>query len=414
LNTAAQKKIIIELQSKINKVLLENILPFWTDIIPDPESGNFYGRIDLKNNPEAGAPKGVILFTRLLWSYSRAYGFTGQEIHRELARKAYQSLIKLFKDQLQGGLVWEVSEQGEILRNHKQSYAQAFGIYAFSEYYKISGDEESKSEALDLFHKLEDHARDKRFGGYTEALSRDWQEMEDVRLSDVDQNEKKSNNTHLHIMEAYTTLFKVTQDPAIEKALIHVLEIMMEKIYNKKKGSFTLFFTEDWISRSDTMSFGHDIEAAWLIQDALNTLNNDDLKRKYKKAVLKVSRQALNTYLDGTLGSKGINNECSPDGRIDHEKIWWVQNEALIGFLNAYEMTGESDFLRAAVNIWTFCEEHLIDWEGGEWFFYAQNDPETIKTHPYKADEWKCPYHNTRGCIESIERLQRINPGVKK
>jgi cellobiose epimerase len=396
------------LQQKIDSILSLNLLPFWSEKMPDEKNGGFYGRIDKDNKVELDAPKGVILNTRLLWAFSRAYGYTKEQKYKDLAERSASYIREYFIDPEFGGLYWTVDSKGRCINDRKQCYAQAFGIYAFSEYYKISNEKQAKADALNIFEALETHARDRKHGGYVEALSREWEEMEDVRLSDVDQNDKKSNNTHLHIMEAYTTLHTICGDDKTAEALEFVTVTMMEKIYNRKKRSFTLFFTEDWQQRSETMSYGHDIEASWLIWEALQALNNKELSNKYKSDVLQIARNALDNYLDGTLGSGGMNNELHADGTLDRDKIWWVQNEAVIGFLNAYDLSGELEYLTAAQNIWKFCDKHHIDYLDGEWWCFAKDDGVTSQTNPYKADEWKCPYHNTRSCIESIERIEKL------
>ncbi|MBF9018379.1 MULTISPECIES: AGE family epimerase/isomerase [unclassified Oceanispirochaeta] len=403
-----EKTVLVSLKHKIDSILSNNTLPFWSEKMIDNRDGGFYGRIDKDGKIEADAPKGVILNTRLLWSFSRAYGYTKEQKYKDLAGRSASYIREHFIDPEFGGLYWTVDSKGRSTNNRKQSYAQAFGIYAFSEYYKISNEEQAKTDALNIFEALEKHARDYEYGGYVEALSREWEDMEDLRLSDVDQNDKKSNNTHLHIMEAYTTLHEICGYKKTAEALESVTLTMMEKIYKREKRSFTLFFTEDWQSRSETMSYGHDIEASWLVWEALQTLNNGELTKRYRADVLEIAQNALDNYLDGTLGSGGMNNELHADGTLDRDKIWWVQNEAVIGFLNAYELSGAADFLSAAQNIWNFCDKHHVDHKDGEWWGFAKDDGVTSQINPYKADEWKCPYHNSRACIESLERIEKL------
>ena len=401
------KTEIQEFRESIDRELKEGILPFWSSAAVDP-AGGFYGRVKEGNVPEEDAPKGAVLNARLLWSFSRAYGHYRDPALLKLADRAFSYLTDHFTDPDKGGLYWMVDSRGEMLNGRKQSYAQAFGIYAFCEYYKVSGRSEARDQALAVFDCLENHARDREYGGYLEALSREWEQMEDVRLSEVDQNDKKSNNTHLHIMEAYTCLHRMEKSSRTEEALEHVTRMMMEKIYNPEKSSCTLFFTETWESRSAVMSFGHDIEAAWLIQEALEALGNRELAGLYQKEILKISRQALTSYMDGELGSGGMNNEKFPDGRVDRNKIWWVQNEAMVGFLNAFQHSGSTEYLKAASNIWQFSLDHFIYPDGG-WRLFASGDGITTESSAYKADEWTCPYHNTRACIESMERLDTIS-----
>ncbi|MDC7239686.1 MAG: AGE family epimerase/isomerase [Spirochaetales bacterium] len=401
-----------EMRASIDRELREGILPFWSTAAVDP-AGGFYGRVKEGNIPETDAPKGAVLNARLLWSFSRAYGFYKDPALLELADSAFSYLTEYFVDRENGGLFWMLDSSGAVLNSRKQVYGQAFGIYAFCEYYKVSGKPEARDQALALFDCLENHVRDREFGGYFEAFTREWGEMEDVRLSEVDQNDRKSNNTHLHIMEAYTSLHRMEESPRTAEALDHVTRMMMEKIYNPEKVSCTLFFTEEWESRSGVVSYGHDIEAAWLFQEALDALNNSELTEVFQKEILRISARALESSMDGELGRGGMNNEKLPDGRVDRDKIWWVQNEAMVGFLNAYEHSGKEDYIRAAANIWQFSLDHLIYPDGG-WRLSASGDGVTASSSVYKADEWTCPYHNTRACIEAMERLDKITGNLKE
>lgn len=393
-----------DLAARASFVARDNILAYWLNNAIDEKNGGFYGEISKDNVPDSTSRRCIILNARILWAFSRAYGYYKEERYKVMADLAYNYILKKFFDQKNGGVYWMLQHNGEVHTTQKQSYAQAFTIYALSEYAYSCKKHEALDKAMDLFYLLEDKARDTVNGGYVEALSEDWEHISDVRLSSQDMNEKKSNNTHLHIMEAYTTLARYSENAAVNKALNEIVSVMCEKIYNPLTQSFILFFDEKWNARSRTLSFGHDIEAAWLLHDALDVLYSSNFPKSKLKLIEDIGCNALENYLD----EDGAMNNEKNGAEIDRDKIWWVQAEACVGFLNSYELSGDRRYADAAIRIWNFIEEHLIDHKHGEWYWYAKNDGVTKKVYPNKADSWKCPYHNTRACLEIIERIGRI------
>ncbi len=383
------------------EIVKDNIFPFWRNIARDHTRGGFAGLVKADNNPDFLAKRSLVHSSRLVWAFSRGYRAFKSGPARELAGHAYAYFTKHFFDRANGGLYWMIDCDGKPLNRHKQVYGQAFGIYALSEYYLAFGETHALALALDLFACLQRHCADLHNGGYWEARGEFWEQIDDVRLSDKDLNEKKSNNTHLHVLEALTNLLRAKGDDGdVRSALAAVIEVFMEKIYDRRTNHFVLFQDESWNSRCETVSFGHEIEAAWLLSEALCVLGDTNAGEKYRDDMLNISHNALDNYLDGDSGNGGMFNE-SLHGRIDVQKIWWVQNEAAIGFLNAYELEADERFLRAAVNVWDFCDRAMIDHEGGEWF-------EVPGCRLPKVHEWKSCYHNTRMCVELFERCERL------
>ncbi|MDN5303658.1 MAG: cellobiose epimerase [Fusobacteriaceae bacterium] len=393
-----------KLKEDINQELL-NICKFWIENSIDKENGGFYGEIYNNNIVNKTADKGIILNTRLLWSFSRMYNFSKDKQYLIYADRAYEYLIENFLDKKNGGFFWLVDNKGNKKNARKQVYAQAFAIYALSEYYKTNKNKEVVTLAKDTFALIEKYCVDKNNKGYFEALSEKWEEIEDVRLSAVDMNEKKSNNTHLHVMEAYTTFYEITKDNFVKERLSDLVEIMLNKIMNRETYNFTLFFDEKWNKKSNIISCGHEIEAAWLIYHALEIIGDKGLLEKYKKDILIIIENSKKYISEN--GKKGMYNEILENGEFDKDKIWWVQAEACIGFTLGYQLTNDKNYIEIVENIWEFTKEYIIDQESGEWFWYG-NDCDTEKEIKEKVCEWKSMYHNSRACIEVIERINKI------
>ena len=254
--------------------LTSNILPFWMDRMTDKKNGGFYGRINGQAQLVENEDKGGILNARILWSFSAAYNHLGNILYKEMATRARDYALDHFFDPLNGGTFWTVDYKGKPADTKKQIYSQAFFIYALVEYYVASGDKSCLEKAISLFHLIEEKSFDTLKNGYLEAFSRDWKLLEDLRLSDKDDNEKKTTNTHLHILEAYTSLYKVWKDKELAGKLRNLTNIFVDKIIDRKSNHLNLFFDEDWVSKSHLISYGHDIEASWLVYEAAEVLED--------------------------------------------------------------------------------------------------------------------------------------------
>ena len=381
------------------KMIRENILPFWQGMLDT--NGGFYGEADFNGNINKTADKGCILNSRILWTFSAAYRVLGDVSCMLYAKQAYDYLRNSFLDNEHGGLYWLISNTGQPLNTRKQFYNIAFGIYALSEYYLASGEEPALKLAMSLFDAMEKYGLDSAAGGYIEARARDWQGIDDYRLSDKDLNCPKSMNTNLHVLEAYTTLARASSDKMVLKSLEKLLHITLEKIVNSE-WNFNLFFDMNWKPLSGDISYGHDIEGSWLLYEAALATGNQPVVSKVKQAALKIAETTYAAAIDHKNG--GLFSGCGAEGKIHSKKEWWPQAEAVIGFFNAYELSAEQKYSDAADSIWEYAKKYFIDQKNGEWHNELNMDNSSDTGMP-KAGFWKCPYHNGRMCLEIIRRM---------
>ena len=380
---------------------LDRILSYWEIFTPDTENGGYIGKIDHENKVYPKAAKGSVMHSRILWAFSAAYVFTKNASYYALAKRAFEYLIQHFVDKEFGGVYWTVNYRGEPLDTKKQIYALAFAVYGLSEYYKAFGDEEAKQAAIKLYLAIVDHSYDKKYCGYLEAFSRNWQDMTDVRLSDKDSNEKKSMNTHLHVLEAFANLYLIFPDQELKKKIAELITIFLDHIIDNKTYHLILFFDEKWESRSSVISYGHDIEAAWLVQEAAEAIKDEDLLNKVRKISVLVS-EAVKEGLDK---DGGLWYELDTgSGHLVKQKHSWPQAEAMVGFFNAWQITGDENYLALSIQSWNFIKAHIIDTDKGEWI-WGINDDYSAMTEEDKVGIWKCPYHNSRACIEMVKRI---------
>ena len=393
-------------------VLERNILHFWSTRMVDHENGGFYGRIDGQGQLHPEAEKGAILNARILWAFSAAYRVLGNIEYLEVSRRAYDYFIEHFIDQEYGGVYWSVDYKGQPLDTKKQFYAIGFAIYGLSEYARATGDREALDYALQLYDCIEEHAFDKEYNGYIEACTREWGEIADMRLSELDANYPKSQNTHLHIIEPYANFYRVlkAEEPGpvlpvllkVETSLRNLIDIFCEKILNPDTHHLDLFFEMDWTRGAGWLeSYGHDIECSWLLHEAALVLGDKEVLAKVEpivQLVAKASEKGLNP--DGSM-----THEANLDtGYVDADRHWWVQAETVVGFYNIYQHFGDEDALQKALRCWQYIKDNLIDHDLGEW--YWSRDPErNINRKDDHAGFWKCPYHNSRMCLELIERI---------
>jgi len=378
----------------------ENILPFWQGMA-DEENGGFYGEADFYGNPDKTAAKGCILNSRILWTFSAAYRIFGDNDYRACARRARDYLSSAFLDTTHGGLYWRVDYTGKALDTRKQFYNIAFGIYALSEHYRATGDQSSLELAMVLFDAMEHYGLDPVARGYIEACTREWRGIDDFRLSEKDLNCPKSMNTNLHVLEAYTNLASVSADERVRKALETLLHITLEKIVTRD-WHFELFFDMDWNSLTRDISYGHDIEGSWLMYEAALAVGNESLISRVKQAVLAIAEVTYASAIDHN--NNGLFSGCNETGYIHAKKEWWPQAEAVVGFYNAYELSGDQKYFEAADVIWSYIQNHFVDRAHGEWHneLSITNTPDTSMP---KAGFWKCPYHNARACFEVARRM---------
>lgn len=392
--------ILQKMKTEVREELLQNILPFWSERMIDNEYGGFYGQINGEGQLVPGADKGGILNARILWSFSSACIQEKNPLYLEMANRAQTYILNHFFDQEFGGTYWMVSPDGKPVDTKKQIYSQAFFIYAFTEHYRASGNESSLQTAIELFRMIEERSFDSQLNGYFEAYSRDWELLEDLRLSEKDENEKKTMNTHLHILEAYTNLYRVWNDGELARQLRNLILIFIKKIVNPATNHLDLFFDECWTSKSTIVSYGHDIEASWLIDEAARVLGDTDLSAIVRGKCILIAKAACEGLQpDGSL----VYESDAAKGQLDKDRHWWVQSEAVVGFLNVFELTNEVEWLSKAERCWTYISENIVDRSGGEWF-WSISDKGIPNRKEDKAGFWKCPYHNSRMCLEVMSR----------
>ncbi|AIQ63164.1 N-acyl-D-glucosamine 2-epimerase [Paenibacillus stellifer] len=388
--------------SELESELKDNILGFWMKHTLDEEKGGFVGEIDssMKINPSAA--KSLVLNARILWTFASAYRMYGEPQYLGTAERAYRYLVDHFADREFGGMYWMVDAQGQPSETKKQIYGIAFVIYALSEYHRAANVPEAQDYAIELFRVIEKYGYDPVNKGYIEALSREWEMTDNLTLSAKDMNEKKSMNTHLHILEAYTGLYRVWKSEELRAKLSELIVTMLDHIIDSKDEHFLLFLDDEWNVKSDHISYGHDIEGSWLLFEAAELLGDEGLLPRVKSVALSMAKAVLAEGID-TDG--GIFNEAGPHGLLDRNKDWWPQAEAVVGFYNAYQLNGDKSFLEAAENSWSFIRKYIVDPEFGEWFWGVDGELQPLRLEP-KVGAWKCPYHNSRACFEMIERLK--------
>jgi mannobiose 2-epimerase len=391
-----------DLLTAIESDLRGNILPFWIKHVVNGAERTFHGALSNDLKIDRRAERGALLTSRILWTYASAHRHYRDASYREMADLAYDDLLARYRDAEHGGFYWSINADGAVSRDRKQVYGQAFAIYALSEYHAATGRREPLETAVALFRLLETHARERVYGGYLEAFARDWTPIADMRLSAVDQNDPKSQNTMLHVMEACTRLLNVWPDAALRAALRDQVEIMLTRIIDPKTSHLGLFFTTEWRPTSDKISYGHDIEAAWLLSRAAEAIGDPTLTARVASAALKIADVTL---AEGTDTDGAIFNLGDPSGIIDDSREWWPQAEAVIGFLNAWQLSGEDRYLLAATRTWNYIATHLVDRENGEWFRGVTREGHVIGPLG-KVGFWKCPYHNGRMGLEVVARLR--------
>lgn len=397
--------ILSYFKMQIEGELKNNILKFWIDNTQDIKNGGFYGYISNDLKVKADHEKASVLNSRILWTFSAAYRLFGDEKYHTMAIRSFEYIKKYFVDYEYSGVYWLLDYNGCPANTKKQVYAMAFAIYGLSEYHRATGDTTALALAVELFESLEGHARDRQNKGYHEALARDWSPLADKSLSPKDMNVAKSMNTHLHILEAYTNLLKVWDSPILKKSLKELLEVTLEHIVDNDSWSFRLFFDLDWTSRANNTSYGHDIEGSWLVHEAAEVLGDAELLKRTKNTAIYMAQRVLNNGIDIAFG--GIYNDRHESG-LDDNKDWWPQAEAVVGFFNAYQLTGSDIYLEASLQVWDYIQKHIVDKVNGEWFWGVTRDGSQI-TSDEKVGPWKCPYHNSRMCYEIITRVEKIS-----
>lgn len=381
--------------------LRENILPFWLKYTVDRENGGFYGALTNDLQVHNDVERSLVLCARILWTFSAAYRKYSEPAFLDMAQHAYQYLVEKFIDRKFGGMYWWISRDGAPINDRKQTYGQAFAIYGLSEYFMASNDPEALRLAQNIFDLIEQHAYEPIYGGYIEGCARNWGALADMRLSPKEPlDSPKSMNTLLHVLEGYTNLLRAWPNPKVIGAQTRLLRTFLDHVVDPQTHFTRLFFQNDWTSMGDLISYGHDIETSWLLVEAAEVLGDHDLIEETRQTAVKMAEAVYTTLdSDGTVMAEGTS------GGVHHpEKHWWCEAEGVVGFLNAYEISGDEKFARAAVRLWDFIETRMVDRQNGEWFKTLRRDGSPVYEQR-KTGPWEDPYHHSRSCMEVIRRI---------
>ncbi|MCI7597913.1 MAG: AGE family epimerase/isomerase [Prevotella sp.] len=391
----------IDFKQEMLHELEGNILAFWRDKMTDQVHGGFLGRIDGNGVAHPEAEKGAMLNACILWAFSAAYRVTRTQEWLSTATRAKDYFVSHFIDKECGGVYWSLNPDGTPKDTKKQTQAIGFAIYGLSEYTRATGDQDTLALALSLYHAIEDHAYDPENNGYIEALARDWKPIGDMRLSDKDENASRTMNTHLHIIESYTNLLRCLNEQdddndELRASVVNLFHIFTDIIINRQTGHLDLFFNDRWEGKRNVESFGHDIEAAWLLHEAalvLGDVDIDDVVRRVAKAADE------GVQPDGSM----VYEHWKDTGRTDTQRQWWTLCENVIGHLDLYQYYGDRDALGVALSCWEFIKRRIVDHEQGEWLWSVDAEGCPNRKDD-KAGFWKGPYHNSRLCLEVLER----------
>jgi len=380
-----------------------DILPFWMKYTRNPANGGYYGLIGADMTVRPDAARGALLTSRILWTFSKSYESYRDPAYLEMARYAYRDLVDHFVDRQFGGLYWTITADGRPQDVHKQIYGQVFGIYALAEYFRATHEQAALDQAIAIYRLVEAHARDTNYGGYFDSLDRAWNRQHRDKANLLG-DAPKSQNSHIHIMEGYTNLLRVWPDAQLRADQRALIGVTIHHLINPRTHHLILFTKEDWTPTDDGVSYGHDIELSWLLVEAAGVVGDPGLVAETKPIALAIAQATLREGVDP---DGGVINDGGPHGYTDTDKDWWPQAEAAVGFLNAYQLSGDVAFLQASRHSWDFIESRMVDRVHGDWIEKVRRDGTPI-TRP-KVTLWKCPYHSGRSCLEIVERVRELS-----
>jgi len=390
-----------QLRKEISDNLTGNLLPYWSSKLVDTLNGGFYGRVDFNEKIYPDAEKGGILNARILWTFSSAFRILHDSSYLMLATRARDYIMNHFIDREYGGGYRTVKSTGEPGDTRKHILTESYFIYALAEYYRATGDNEALSAAINIFKSIEKYALDRESNGYFEVFTRDWKRSPDQLLAEKSPKDEKTMISHLHLVEAYAGLYRVWPDKRMEERLRNILEVFDEKVVDKKSFHTIYFLDKEWNATTQIDSYGHDIEASWLIVEAARLLKDTELTGHVEKLSLKIADAAAEGLMkDGSL----LTEKDRATGHIKTVRSWWEQAETIVGYLNAFELTADEKYLEISVNCWNYTKQHFVDYKNGGWHSLVLETGEPAGSD--KANYWTCPYHNGRMCLEVIERVK--------
>ncbi len=413
-------KLIKELKkyrSFFHNELHKDILPYWIKYGVEKKGHGFYGAVDLNGKPVLSANKTSVLNARILWTFSAAAMLEGNRKYAEMADRAYKVITEDFEDKKYGGYYMELTSSDKVANDIKHTYAQAFVLYSLCKYYEFRRKEETLQKIKDFFLLLESNTKDTENDGYLESFTRNWKIYDKNRMAD--NNEPKTMNTHLHVLEAWSALYSVWKDPLVKKRLTEMMNLFLDKII-RKEGHFGIFFDEKFNEAEASKgicSFGHDIEGSWLLWEAAEILGNKNIMKKMEPLAIKMVDNIERVAVDK---DGGLFLESTRFGsHVKTNKHWWQQSETLVGFMNAFELTHNEKYWETVKCSWSFIDTYLIDHERGEWYtklnrlgipflVEPKDDPSPYYRNDWKIDPWKCPYHNGRSMMEMMKRIDRM------
>ena len=408
----------IHLKEQMEHNLETNILPFWREYMMDNVHGGFYGRVDAQRKPDLQSPKSVVLNCRILWTFCRTYALWGKDTDKMIADRAFDYICRYFWDETYKGVYWMVTGKGEVAEPEKRTYGQAFFLYSMAEYYRVFGNRRALELAMETFSLIERYLN-LPGGGYRDSASRDWQKDDWVNFWVKNRTGALTLlNSNMHLFEAILTLAQVTKDPSVLQSLKQQLLFLLDTAMDWKCGHMKAAMAFDGSRLDGEINFGHDCECSYLIMEAAELLQEEKLLQKAEKAVETIINHVLGEGLDPQSGGMYYLADTQKP-QVNRSKIWWVQAEGITAFIDRYQRTAKKIYLDAAVSIWNYVQTYMVNTEFGDWFSVGaepeisssgqqEEDISVVFTNDEMAGKGKCPYHNSRACLEIIKRAEKI------
>jgi mannobiose 2-epimerase len=397
-----EKKKLSILRDEVHSDLTENILPYWSGKMTDTINGGFFGRADWQDKVYHDAERGGVVNSRILWTFSSAFRILKDSSYLKTASHARDYILSHFIDREYGGAYRSVRSDGEPADIRKQIYIESFFIYGLSEYFRATGDTVALGEAKKIYEFVEKYGYDTVYNGYYEVFTREWTRSRDRLIGEKSDLVEKTMNTHLHLLESYTSLYRVWPDKILERRLRNLVSIFEDHIIDKTTFHLIPFMERDWKKASNSDSYGHDIEASWLLCEAAGLLGDTSLIKRINKLSIKIADAAAEgLFADGSMATE----KDLTTGEVTRKRSWWEQSETVVGYLNAYELTGNPQYLDKAINCRNYINKYFVDHNNGGWFSYVSE--KGVPDIGDKAGFWICPYHNGRMCLEVMARLEK-------